>query len=42
MLYIPLQFAQYEKQDPLDTGVIQSGMSELKLWRVLVANFKVK
>ena len=38
MLYIILQFNQWEKQAVLDTLAILSGMSETELHRILVAN----
>ena len=34
-MYIPLQFSQYEKQALLDTGAIQSAMSETEQQKIL-------
>ena len=38
MLYVPLQFRAYENQGLLDTGAIQSAMSENELRRILQAH----
>ena len=38
MLYVPLQFREYENQGLLDTGAIQSTMSENELRRILQAH----
>ena len=38
MLYVPLQFREYENQALLDTGAIQSAMSENELRRILQAH----
>ena len=38
MMYIPLQLAQYEKQASLDTGAIQSAMSETELRTILTTH----
>ena len=38
MLYVPLQFRQYENHGLLDTGAIQSAMSEDELRRITAAN----
>ena len=38
MLYIPLQFRSYENFGLLDTGAIQSAMSEAELRRILSAH----
>ena len=38
MLYVPLQFRDYENQGLLDTGAIQSAMSEDKLRRKATAH----
>ena len=35
MLYVPLQFREYENEGLLDTGAIQSAMSENELRRIL-------
>ena len=37
MLYVPLQFREYENFDLLDTGAIQSALSEAELRRILTA-----
>ena len=37
MLYVPLQFRAYENQGLLDTGAIQSAMSDNELRRILQA-----
>ena len=38
MLYVPLQFREYENQGLLDTGAIQSATSENELRRILQAH----
>ena len=38
MLYVPLQFREYENQGLLDTGAIQSAMCENELRRILQAH----
>ena len=38
MLYVPLQFREYENEGLLDTGAIQSAMSENELRRILQAH----
>ena len=38
MLYVPLQFREYENYGLLDTGAIQSAMSENELRRILQAH----
>ena len=38
MLYPPLQFREYETQGLLDTGAIQSAMSENEFRRILQAH----
>ena len=38
MLYVPLQFREYENEGLLDTGTIQSAMSENELRRILQAH----
>ena len=38
MLYVPLQFRQYENHGLLDTGAIRSAMSENELRRILSAH----
>ena len=38
MLYVPPQFREYENQGLLDTGAIQSAMSENELRRILQAH----
>ena len=38
MLYVPLQFREYENQGLQDTGAIQSAMSENELRRILQAH----
>ena len=37
MLYVPLQFNQYENHALLDTGAIQSAMSEAELRKISTA-----
>ena len=38
MLYVPLQFREYENFGLLDTGAIQSALSEAELRRILTAH----
>ena len=38
MLYVPLQFREYENFGVLDTGAIQSALSEAELRRILTAH----
>ena len=38
MLYVPLQFRQYENHGLLDTGAMQSVMSEIEQRRILSFN----
>ena len=38
MLYVPLQFDKYENHALLDTGAIQSAMSEAELSKIITAH----